>query len=502
MQCRSVCGSGRGVTFWDRCWRPKNKLCLKVPSLGSSKIAGPGSFLLVFRRVVVHWRGIILLLILPCVVFLEARFDEFARFDLILLALLLIFIASQIFWLGRLVDVGERFIPGRPLRVWLAIMTVVVYMFVFLYSYPEWGQGHVIRPADYRPLSVVIHAVFWWWFVGSMLAFLLVIAFGAADRLVRAAGWVYRKARTAIHQHSPAADAESALRSSSRRRFLERTAVLACATPFLAVGYGLVYERRNVEVVRQRVRLARLPKDFEGFHIAQLSDIHIGPFTTADYIRRCVAITNGLEPDLIVLTGDYICWDPEAQGEAVRVLAGLRAPHGVFGCMGNHEADVGIEESITRLFAAQGIRMLRQERAAIRLGDEMLNLIGIDHGNDLAPDAERQVEGDRRLQRLKALVMPNTVNILLIHYPHAFGDHELGIDLTLAGDIHGGGQLSLDFLHRGLNLSSLMGVPYTRGWYEKGGAQLYMNRGIGITGFPIRLGDRPEITVLELTRET
>ncbi len=367
-------------------------------------------------RVVAHWRAIVLLLILPCVVFLVARFDEFPRFDLIMLALLLIFIASQIFWIRRLVDVGERFIPGRPRRIGLAIMTVVVYLFVFLHSYPEWGLGHTIRAADYRPQSMLIHAVFWWWFVGSLTAFLLVIAFGAADRVVRAAGWVYRKMRTAIHQHSAAVDAEAALLSPGRRRFLERTAVLVSATPFVAAGYGLLYERQNVEIVRQRVRLARLPKAFEGFHIAQLSDIHIGPFTTADYIRRCVAITNGLEPDLIALTGDYINWDPEAQGEVVRVLAGLRAPHGVFGCMGNHEADVGVEESITRLFAAQGIRMLRQERAPIRLRDETLNLIGIDHGSDLAPVHTREVEGDRRLQQLKALVMPNTVNILLTHY--------------------------------------------------------------------------------------
>jgi predicted MPP superfamily phosphohydrolase len=358
----------------------------------------------------------------------------------------------------------------------------------------------VIRAADYRPQSMLIHAAFWWWFVGSMSAFLLVIAFGAADRGVRAAGWVYRKTRTAIHQHSAAADAEVVLLSSGRRRFLERTAVLVSATPFVAAGYGLLYERQNVEVVRQRVRLARLPKAFEGFHIVQLSDIHIGPFTTASYIRRCVDITNGLEPDLIALTGDYISWDPEAQGEVVRVLAGLRAPHGVFGCMGNHEADVGIEDSITRLVAAQGIRMLRQERAPIRLGDETINLIGIDHGNDLAPMHTREVEGDRRLQQLKALVMPNTVNILLIHYPHIFGSLDLGIDLTLSGDIHGGGQLSLDFIHRGLNLSSLMGVPYIRGLYENGGSQLYMNRGVGITGFPIRVGARPEITVLELAR--
>ncbi len=145
--------------------------------------------------------------------------------------------------------------------------------------------------------------------------------------------------------------------------------------------------------------------------------------------------------------------------------------------------------------------MLRQERAPIRLRDDTLNLIGIDHGSDLAPMHTREVEGHRRLQQLKTLVMPNTVNILLTHYPHFFDHSELGIDLTLAGDIHGGGQLSLDFVHRGLNLGSLEGVPYVRGWYEKGGAQLYMNRGVGITGFPIRLGARPEITVLDLVRE-
>jgi len=170
-----------------------------TPACQTSKVGEIGGTLFaVYRRVVIHCRAIILLLILACVAFLVARSDEFGRFELILFALLLMFIASQIFWLGRLVDVGKRFIPGRPRRSWLVIITVVVYLFVCLYSYPELGLGHVIRAADYRPQSVLIHAVFWWWFVGSMLAFLLVTAFGAADRVVRAAGWVYRKARTAM----------------------------------------------------------------------------------------------------------------------------------------------------------------------------------------------------------------------------------------------------------------------------------------------------------------
>lgn len=438
-----------------------------------------------------HKRAIFLVLIFACAAFL---FAHGGFFGLSLFALLLIFIASQFFWIGRILDLGERFIPGKPRRAWLAVIAALLFLFVITYSYPEWGLGHNIRASDYRLQSILINAAFWWWFVGSMLATLLVIAFGTLDRAARAATWAYDKVREGVQQHGAATgSATPAPSSPGRRRFLEQTAVLVSATPFVAAGYGLLYGRQDVEVVRQRVRLARLPKALEGFHIAQLSDIHIGPFTTADFIRHCVSITNGLRPDLVALTGDYIAWDPEAQGEVVRVLAGLRAPYGVFGCLGNHEEEVGIEESITRLFAAQGIRILRQQRAPIQLGGETLNLIGVDHSLN-------QRDRDRHLEQVKGLVMPNTVNILLIHYPHSFDYPDLGIDLTLAGDLHGGGQLSLDFVHRGLNLGHLFGVPYVRGWYEKHGAQLYANRGIGTTGYPIRLGARPEITVLELAR--
>src|SRR5262249_11221665 len=204
----------------------RRRFGMTSPGLSKPQTAQVGSSLRSLRRVVAHWRAIVLLLILACVAFLVARSEEFGRFELMLLALLLIFIASQIFWIGRLVDVEERFIPGRPRRVWLVIMTVVIYLFVFLYSYPEWGLGHVIRPADYRPQSMLIHGAFWWWFVGSISGFFLVVVFAAADWVARAARWVYLKARTARHRHPAAADAEGALLSPDRRRFLERTAVL------------------------------------------------------------------------------------------------------------------------------------------------------------------------------------------------------------------------------------------------------------------------------------
>jgi len=459
------------------------------------------SFPTVYQRVSVHWRAIVLLLILGFVAFIVAPFDEFVPFMLILFALLLLFIASQVFWIGRIVDLGKWLFPDQP-RVRLVVIADLVYLFVIAYSFPTTiGQGHTFRAAYYGLSNIVFEAVFWWWFVGSMLAFALVVAFGTVERATRVAAWAHRKARQSTKGRVAAASSSVADPvSPGRRHFLEQTAVLISASPFVAAGYGLLHSRLDVEVVRPRIPLARLPKAFDGFRIAQLSDIHISPFTTADYIHRCVSITNELRPDLIALTGDYIAWDTEQQGEVVRTLAGLRAPFGVFGCLGNHEEESGTEESITRLFTAQGIHILRQARAPIVLGGETLNLIGIDepHGRT---ETEWRRDVHRKLRQIKELMMPETVNILLSHgdFPHMFDRvAELGIDLMLAGHTHGG-QLSLDFVHRGLNLSHLI-YDYNSGWYEKNGAQLYVNRGIGTTGFPIRLGARPEISVFELSR--
>jgi len=331
-----------------------------------------------------------------------------------------------------------------------------------------------------------------------MLAFFLVLVFGAGDYAARATTWVYTKIRDTTRQHAGVEISTPA--SSHRRRFLRQSAVLVSATPFVAAGYGLLYGRKDVEVVRQRVRLARLPKGFDGFRIAQLSDIHMGPFTTGDYIGRCVAITNGLRPDLIALTGDYIAWDPGLERSVVKVLAGLHAPHGVFGCIGNHEEESETEEYVSGLLTGQGIRILRQERAPIRLDGDELNLIGIDCPRAQGEDEEEyRRDVNRRLHQ--QLLMPGTANILLSHEPNVFvfdRAADLGIDLILAGHSHGG-QLALEFVHRGLNLSHLF-YRYTGGWYEQRSTKLYVNRGIGTTGFPIRLGARPEITLLELAR--
>jgi predicted MPP superfamily phosphohydrolase len=269
--------------------------------------------------------------------------------------------------------------------------------------------------------------------------------------------------------------------------------------PFVAGAYGLLRGRLDLEPPRQPIRLARLPKAFEGFRIAQLSDIHIGPFMTAEQIRKFVAVANALHPDMAVLTGDFVTFDPSPQQAVVEALSGLKAPFGVFGCLGNHDAWAGVENSITALFAQAGIRILRHARVPISAQGEALNLMGVDFASrrPFGPGSEPFVR--RFLAGLDDLVDTGHVNILLSHNPDTFDRAaELGIDLTLSGHTHGG-QAALEFISPQIAPARLV-TPYVAGWFGKPGGQLYVNRGIGTIGVPIRIGAPPEITLYELKR--
>lgn len=455
------------VPGWTKSLYTASHCCHQMDSW--TKVARTVGFLRAYKRRIVSS------LVFAYAAFLLIHPDEEGRIpDLIWLALLVMLIASQVFWIRRIVDVGERFLPGKPRRAWLGAIAGAVCLILFVYNLETWNSTHVSTALTLR--SVLLEAPFWWWFVGSFAGFFLVVAFWTVDRAAGAAAWLYRKARNARSPGAALKAEELALvpPSPSRRQFLERATVLVSATPFVAAGYGLLRERLDVEVTRQAIRLSRLPKAFEGFRIVQLSDLHISPFMTGEQIRCCAAIANGLKPDLIVLTGDFLTYDAGAQGEVVQAVEPLRAPYGVFGCLGNHEVYTGTQDSLTRLLGTAGIRILRHATASIRSGGESLNLIGVDfQGCHECPTFPPQ----DYLRGVEPLVLPDTVNILLSHNPESFDRAaELGVDLSLAGHTHGG-QLALEFVHRGLNLGRL-GYTYTRGRYEKPGGQLYVNRGM------------------------
>jgi hypothetical protein len=242
-----------------------------------------------------------------CALVLIPNWREGPFYFLFFSAIFVILIASKLFWVGRVVDLGERFIPGKPRRAWLTAIVSVICLFFFAYNIGPWD---ILRgnSTHLTLRSVLVEAPFWWWFVGSMVGFSLMIVFWTVDRTTCAAAWVYFKARKAAVGPAAAPLPDTIALgppSPARRQLLEQVAVAVSAAPFVAAAYGLLYGRLDVEVTRPRIRLARLPKAFEGFRIAQLSDFHISPFMTAEEIRRCVTIANGLKAHLVVVGVDY-----------------------------------------------------------------------------------------------------------------------------------------------------------------------------------------------------
>jgi len=396
-------------------------------------------------------------------------------FPLIFGILIAIFLASQIYWYVQARALVKRVAKTRTARILLTVAGLAVYFALFALNFGVAGRR--ASPTRLTWYDALISAPFACWVVCSLVAFLLAILVWPVRRVARSTG---------------------ALGSPGRRQFLERSASAVVAAPFVAGAYGLFYGRLNLEITRQRIRLARLPNAFAGFRIAQLSDIHIGPFMTEEQIRKYVRIVNDLKPDLIALTGDFVTWDASTQRAVVNALASLHAPFGIFGCLGNHEAWSHTEASITRMFQQVGIRILRRENVEVSTHGESFNLIGVDFetSRHMGPGNEKFVL--RYLEGVESLMAPGMVNILMSHNPDTFDRaEEMGIDLSLAGHTHGG-QVALEFVSPEIAPSRLA-TPYVAGWFQKPGGQLYVNRGIGTIGPPIRIGAPPEITVYELS---
>ena len=404
---------------------------------------------------------------------------------------LALFLGGQIYFLIRACRLLARRIRQPRMRTAACVALIAVYAAWFALAVRT-DRDHT--PTTLTAFDVLVSAPFLWWIFSSTIGFLAVVLIWLAKAPVRAAAWIARRTRT-----RPEAPVNDTPAMPSRRRFVETALVGA---PFVAGAYGLLYGRLNLEVSHPRIVLPRLPKAFHGFRIAQLTDIHIGPFMTEAQIRRFVAIVNEQKPDLIALTGDYLTWDAATEHAVVSALAGLRAPRGVFGCLGNHEAWSRTEDSIAALFEKAGIPILRGARVPISSGSEQFNLIGVDYlaarGSMMrshAPEALRQY-----LPGIERLMVPETANILLSHNPDTFDRAaSAGIDFSLAGHTHGG-QVALEFISPELAPSRMM-TPYVAGHFELPGGQLYVSRGIGTIAAPMRIGAPPEIPVYELVRE-
>jgi predicted MPP superfamily phosphohydrolase len=311
------------------------------------------------------------------------------------------------------------------------------------------------------------------WSLGSLFSALLLFLVQVAGFLIR---WTVQLARLLTCR--PA----SALVNPDRRLLLQAGTGGLFAAPLLLSGYGASYVGRRTDV-----RGLTLPFGCP-LRVVQLTDIHAGIFMNRRQMRYYVDQVIALQPDLFVLTGDYISNSLSFLPGCMEEMARVRARYGTFATLGNHEHWYGSLIELRTIFERYGVPLLNNEHRVIRTERGSFAVIGID---DLRT-------GEAKLDAALYGLDPTIPGLLLSHRPEIFPRAaSLGIPLTLSGHYHGG-QIKLGLPGTGISLAHLR-TPYVEGLFRIGAARLYVSRGIGTTFTPVRLNASPEITLFNLT---
>jgi hypothetical protein len=269
-------------------------------------------------------------------------------------------------------------------------------------------------------------------------------------------------------------------RSLSYRRLL----ALAITSGGITLGGYAFWEAHNIEITRVEIPLRHLPPDLDGLSIVQISDVHYGVLQENGRLSNIVNQVNDLQPDLVVITGDLVDEAVSHLEEMAVPLASLKSRLGVIGIMGNHEFFAGADrvESIMR---RAGIQVLRNE---IRVLPEGLQVLGVDDPTFYQRRGLPLPDFDGLVKRLD----PEKPSILVYHQPLQFEEvGASGVGLQLSGHIHGPQFCPMvPFLR--------FSYSHLRGLYHIKDSYLYVGRGVGTGGPPMRLGSPPELVYIRL----
>jgi uncharacterized protein len=261
------------------------------------------------------------------------------------------------------------------------------------------------------------------------------------------------------------------------------------------VSYGYQVEPTWLELNQFDIGIADLPPAFAGFRIAQLTDFHCSRQVTPIYLSEAVDLAQRQNPDLVVLTGDFVHKGYRYVDRVATTLGRLRAPLGVYAVLGNHDFSVRnalglrryrhLHRRVARALEAQGIRVLRNETIRICRGPAMVHLAGVEDLWSRCCDLDQALAG----------LCPSVPCIMLAHNPRTV-ERLRGrrCDLMLSGHTHGG-QVNWPGLGRPLGRKARR---FAAGLYQFSQTQVYVNKGVGFGSFRFRFGVRPEVAMITL----
>lgn len=245
----------------------------------------------------------------------------------------------------------------------------------------------------------------------------------------------------------------------------------------------------DLRLSRVTIELPRLPKAFDGFTIAHLTDLHRGALVPLSFIEKAVQMTNSAQPDLVALTGDFISRRRKHIGDCAQAVSALVAPYGKLAVLGNHDYWVDADAVTEALTGAGGCRVLKNEHVTVERGGAQLAIAGLDDPVTQNDDIEGTLSG----------VPADAAVVLLSHSPDiVYQAADRGVDLILAGHTHGG-QVVLPWLGPPI-VNSRFGRRFASGLKRVNGTTIYVSRGIGVVGVgvPVRINCPPEVALITL----
>ena len=393
---------------------------------------------------------------------------------------LLLFVSPQVLLYLYL---RERLPLSGGARRWLTALFVVFnipwgIVAVRMFSGSLWGMSRVPYIAPF-----IAWQLLGWIFCGLVAAYII------AKAVRRLSGLAVGKLRG-----SPTAEPPNRPSALTRRQFLARATYAYGAAGLGVSAYGIWSAERLPSITRRTLVFPDLPPALNGLRLAHLSDVHAGVHMSEEKMTEIVKQTNALGADLIVQTGDMIDISQSYIPAYVRAFRDLRAPLGVVTVLGNHDRYTGADAVIKGCRDA-GQVFVQNGAHVIERGGSALALVGIDDPHSWRADDPQDDDLDAALRATPPA--KDAFRILLAHRPGAFdGATPRDIPLTLAGHIHGG-QFYLPVI--GWSPGRLI-TKYVMGHFTQGNSQLYVSRGIGVVGVPLRIFVPPEIALFELRR--
>ena len=310
--------------------------------------------------------------------------------------------------------------------------------------------------------------------------------------VIRDLVWVplagFKMIRARVLKPVPARSGSDQIDNPSRRGFLVNSMNYGIvATAALSTGYGIAEAKQTPQVKRIPIKIEHLPPELEGFRIVQISDIHVNPTFRRAAVEEIVAVVNTLDADIVVLTGDLVDGSVAQLGSDVAPLKQINSVSGNFFVTGNHEYYSGVIEWIEEV-KRLGFTVLLNEHLVITRGRTRLLLAGVTdyRGGNFLPghrsDPQKALNG----------APPADAKILLAHQPkNIFEAAKAGYDLQISGHTHGGQFFPW-------NLLVGFAQPYVSGLHTHQSTRIYVSRGTGYWGPPLRVGSPSEITLIKL----